>query len=400
MARQKALIVYPHLVRGVDWHVAYSIRNQDTGKMFRRKIYKGLDQCETKKEKEALGAKLVKEYTEKIKMGWRPWISDDTAVYEDQVMYANEAAISTRKKASIITVRTYVSHFLRWKKAELQKKSYETYQSKLRLFVLYLEKKKLADYSVTTYNPDIISDFLQHLVKKKKLSRVTIGKYVQILHSFFEFLKKHKKLPMDNPVSGIQRIGIIKDEAPAAMPPEIRKVLGEKISKEDPQLWLACMVIYYTALRPGRELRLLKIENINFFSKTITVRNYYAKTLRTETIDIPDQLYNQFLELGLDKLPKHYYVFGREGRPGEFFLNKHHMRLRHNKFRDDLSLPDDVKFYSWKHSGATELWDAGTNIYEVQRHLRHKSVTSTEEYVKKRLGQRSNKIKHSFPEIK
>jgi integrase len=73
--------------------------------------------------------------------------------------------------------------------------------------------------------------------------------------------------------------------------------------------------------------------------------------------------------------------------------------MRFNKFRDELNLSKEIKFYSWKHSGASELKDAGANMYEIQRHFRHKSVTTTEQYWRKRLGGTKDNIKKSFPDI-
>ncbi len=75
------------------------------------------------------------------------------------------------------------------------------------------------------------------------------------------------------------------------------------------------------------------------------------------------------------------------------------MSKRFNEFRDKLKLPISIKLYSWKHSGAQELAAQGASIYELQRHLRHRDLTTTEMYLKKRIGQRSNMIKHNFPSI-
>ena len=71
-----------------------------------------------------------------------------------------------------------------------------------------------------------------------------------------------------------------------------RRKLQKEIEIENPQLWLACCFIYYTAIRPGTELRLLKIKQINFDTHSITVINEMAKGKRTETVDIPAQCKN------------------------------------------------------------------------------------------------------------
>jgi integrase len=70
----------------------------------------------------------------------------------------------------------------------------------------------------------------------------------------------------------------------------MRKDLIKLIEKEDPLLFMAICFIYYAAIRPGTELRLMKLKQINFNSATITVYNFLSKNGRTEVVDIPDQL--------------------------------------------------------------------------------------------------------------
>jgi site-specific recombinase XerD len=67
-------------------------------------------------------------------------------------------------------------------------------------------------------NNDLIVDFLKDLFENKALARKSIEKYQQILFSFFNYLIDKKKINMHNPVLNISRIGIIKDEAAAAIP--------------------------------------------------------------------------------------------------------------------------------------------------------------------------------------
>lgn len=86
-------------------------------------------------------------------------------------------------------------------------------------------------------------------------------------------------------------MGKIVDMSAAGVPESIRRILKNEIEKENPQLWMACCFVYYTAIRLGTELRFMKIKQINFDSRTITVLNGLAKNRRTETIDVPDELY-------------------------------------------------------------------------------------------------------------
>jgi len=118
---------------------------------------------------------------------------------------------------------------------------------------------------------------------------------------------------MENPVTNISRIGLIKDESPAAISIEIRTKLQQRILYEDPQLWLAICFIYHSAIRPGTELRLMKLNQINYNSKTIVIGNYLAKNGRTEVVDIPDQLYDLIVnKWKLQDYNQNLYAFGKQ----------------------------------------------------------------------------------------
>ena len=79
------------------------------------------------------------------------------------------------------------------------------------------------------------------------------------------------------------------------IPERERTILAKEIQEKDRQLWLACCVQYYSALRPGQEVRLLRIRDINFQMGCITVRSDSAKGERTDTVDMPEQLLEEFV---------------------------------------------------------------------------------------------------------
>ena len=266
-------------------------------------------------------------------------------------------------------------------------------------FIFISRKKKITDKPVTYYTNDVIIDFLRYMVEKRGLSRMTLRKYEELLYNFFRFLML-KKVIGKNPVFDIPKMGIIKNEAPAAIPQYMRLMLRKAIAPADPQLWMFICFMYYMAIRPGNELRLMRLNRINYSSKTVIIYSDTLKSNETRAIDIPDNLFDLIVnEWRLQTYDQTLYVFGKSGIPGEDHPGKNSMYNRHATFRKRFGLPKAGTLYSWKHSGTQELADNGASIYEIQRHLRHRDITTTEMYLKKRIGQRSNMIKHHFPLI-
>lgn len=401
MARQKKDIIYPRLKTqkgnlNADWHVEYSLRNPVSGKMERKRIYEGFKEIPTYEGRMAHGEKLIKEYTLKIKNG--EITLSNQIEYTDQLLFDTTSNRVRQKVAEKYSYRVLASKFLLYKQSEIQEKTIQTYRSKLRLFGEFLNKVGLETKDIIAIKNKHVLSFLKDSADDG-LARLTIEKYQQILFTFFKWVIEVQRVEMPNPVMHVARMGRVVDESAPAITEPVRALLKKHIEYADPQLWLACCIQYYTAIRPGTEMRMLQLKNINMEMHTITIRNYLAKNLRTEIVDIPDQLYILLLDWNLENYAPNLYLFGSGRGPGEKPVGKNTLRVRFNKIRDELKLSKEVKFYSWKHSGALELKNSGANMYEIQRHFRHKSVTTTEGYWRKRLGGSGDNIKKNFPSI-
>ena len=404
MPRKKAIIILPRLndrggILAKQWFVEYSCRNPHTDEMKRFRIYEGFSELKTAEERYVHANKIITEVTEKLQNDGSPF-DKPTVIYEDEIMYSHAARIWGKEKKSIVTIRSYLSEFLLEKKDELIKHSYQTYQSKFRIFCSWMEIKKLDKIHVSFITNQHIIEFLKYVSNHNQLSRRTVSKYRQMLHCFFEWLIRNKGVIDRNPVYGIPQIGKIKDESPCPIPDQEREVLKVYMKAKDPQLWLVCLFEYYCAIRPHEELRHLKIGDINFESHTITIRNDIAKNHLTETVDIPDQLFEEITKTyKLHEYPQDYYVFSLNRQPGPVHLGKSNFRNRFYEIRKVLGLSSKYKLYGFKHTGASKLVDAGASTCELQRHFRHKSITTTEAYFRKNLGLKSKKLKSDFPDI-
>ena len=86
----------------------------------------------------------------------------------------------------------------------------------------------------------------------------------------------------------------------------------ELIRKEDPQLWLAIQFEYYCFIRPGKELRFMKIGDIDFARGIIDVDAIRAKTDLERFPTIPIVFLKELRETyQLHREPKDFYVLGK-----------------------------------------------------------------------------------------
>lgn len=405
MARRKAVLILPVLNdRNKDltkqWYVEFSYRSPLNDKLIRVRYSKNLNivlnsEAETIKQRYINANSYIKEISKKLKAGWLP-SDDDQRIYNDEIAYSNVAKIFGRRYKAKNNIRVASSQFLIWKKPQVKAKTYSSYVSKMRQFTFWCEKNKFGDVDIPYIDNDIVKRFFVSLTEKN-LDKVTVEKYRQNLFNLFEYLKNEKKIK-ENPVYNVL---IPKKKVDNAARPLLRgdmtKLLAV-IKKNDPQLYLACLFQYFTALRPGAELRLLKIKDIDFDNSSITVNEVNAKRTRHETVDMPIQLNELCIKTYLLRtFNKEFYVFGRFKTPGDKPVGKNTLRNRFNSFRDALNLPKHYKFYSMKHTGAGRLLESGASIVEVQRHLRHLSIEDTQHYIVRHFGERNEKVINHFP---
>lgn len=385
--RTKNLISFPKFNRkGGDlskkWYVEFAFVAPD-GEQQRYRVYSGLSSG-TVEERDLVGEKLVVFYTEYLKSGEYLNTKPNLNPLKEKETFRpeNKQWMQAHKE---LLVRSLIDRFLKHIKPTVRIKTYQDYKCKLAMFADYVEHD-LNNIPITSFNRAAVFPFFESLAIERKLCRQTIIKYMQIVRVFFNWCEDAGFREYEtNPVKRIPKMGKVIDCSPGVFDKSDRERLRDAIKPKEPWLWLACEMLYYCAIRPGTEMRLLKVGDIDLYHKTICVRAELAKNKTTEFVGFPDDLLQHMLSLNLDMYDKNLYIFGRYGSPSITPMGKNTMRNRFNHYRELLRISDDKKFYSWKHSGALSAIENGATIYEVKDQLRHSSITTTEEYLKKRV---------------
>lgn len=397
---RKKIATKPKIVESSSgrWYVYFQIRDPRTGKMRPYKSEKGFKSLKTREAKIKHGERLSKELLKKLQTGWMPW-RDPDSIYEDQINYKKETDSYSSQRKSSDSIRRLLSDYLAEKKGSLKKKTYQTYQSRLRAFNQFVEEKGMSDYDISCIDNRVVLEFFHQLINEKELDMVTVKNYKIIMTNFFKYVLTRRPL-MVNPVYNIPKGKKLTDNAPRPILESDMERLMLLIKKNDPQLYLACMMQFFCAVRPGTELRMLKIKDFNFFTKTITINSVDAKTSARRVIGIPDQFYNLLvIEYKIQNYDREYYLFGKTGKPGTRPVGINNFRYKFNHYRDTLGLSSDYKYYSMKHTGACYLINQKEfTIKDIQKHLGHKDINSTNRYIENIQGTLSEKLKSSFPD--
>lgn len=274
--------------------------------------------------------------------------------------------------------------FIAERRISLSSRSYEGEVSKFRRFEKWLCEHKLNGVSLRKITNRDISMFFVEIANE--LDRPTCQKYFLTIRLLWSYASKigevKKEIPFDLVVFPPKKA----DYSPDLIPKEVFDVMMADIRINDPQLYLASMIEYYAFIRPGRELRLLKTDDFNFDQGYIRITEDHAKTGKQRYATMTPELMNICKWYGIDVAQSGLYVFGSKGRMSHRHIGINSLAARFNVFREKYHLSHRVKFYSFKHTGMTDMLNAGVPLLAVQGQAGHDRLTSTQHYAKKYAG--------------
>lgn len=381
------------------WWIELGYRDPRDGKMKRKRYQDGFAELRTKKAREAYADELIKSLLAKLERGWIPPDDDSVnqVVYVDELEYHQAAQVYGRKRKANKNIRFYASDYITLIKNSKAKKTFESYRGKIRYFIHWLEKNKLVENDLSTFDNAVILRFFDHLIIDRRLAGKTVSKYQVNLFQFFKYLIGRKVL-VENPVKNIEIPETDEDFAAVPFLDEDMELILPVIRREDPQLYLAALLQYFCFVRPGNELLTMRIKQINFSAQSISIPKNVAKKRRERTVELPTQLYNLMVEQGIQHFGKELFLIGPHGRPGTRQIGVNTLRERFNKIRDQLGLSKSYKWYSFKHTGAGKLLESGATIAELMNQLGHTDIASTYRYIRRHFGERSERVRNNFPD--
>jgi integrase len=295
-----------------------------------------------------------------------------------------------------MTVEELAPELLVEKEMTTVHKTFITYIHHIKVFVDW-QKENDVNVPIRKITKEQMRDYFQYLANEKHLDRDTIDKFYMHIKAVFKYaIKKGEATTIPFDLVAFPRK--VKDQSADVIQPDHLRTLLIEIKEKDPQLFLACMIQFYCFIRPGRELRFLKVNDIYLDDGLIKINQFNAKNHKEQIVTMPQQLIDICYEYGIDKADKNLYIFGPKGKYATKPVSENMLRFRFNKFKKALNLPNGYKFYSFKHTGASMLHKSGISMRELMDQLRHTRLSATEHYLKKHTGIINDRIRYNFPD--
>jgi integrase len=256
-------------------------------------------------------------------------------------------------------------------KLDLRKRTKDTYRTSVRLFAKHFEGRALS----TVKEKDAFG-FVAAL--RLKYADTTTKNNISHLKAV---LKHTECRAFDNLHS---TYNIQESEFNYPFADYEREQLENHLKTKYPALFIFTRFIFYGFIRPA-ELRQLKVSDIDLNTRTIKIPASIAKTKRTAAVPIIKPLLELIINEKLTRHSGNKYLFGRGLVPSFEKSKVNEATNQHNKACKEIEIYIERKtvLYSWKHTGNIQAFLAGMDIRVIQMINRHKSIQTTEIYLRK-----------------
>ena len=362
---------YPKLHTGGKWYVDFYAYDPADGKMRRKKYH--LDNIEKIKERRKRANELIESLTKLLREGWSPWVDADS----------NRAY--TLLEEALNKYEAFVERMPKYK-------TRKSYTSRLNILRKYNEQRLLPIRYVYQFDTAFVSDFLDYIFLDREVNPRTRNNYRQWCQSLAAFFVE-KQYMKSNPVETIKdiaEIGKKRQPLTAAM----LKQLESHLRESHPYFYLACMMEYYTFIRP-EELSHIKLEDISIKEQSVFINASVSKNKRDGKVGLNDKIIKFMIELGVFQHPNDFYLFGpKVSRPSATRSDSEMFRRKWNTLvRKGLGWSDCYQFYSLKDSGLRDLANA-EGIVIARDQARHTDVSTTNKYLQGRDAAVHEETKH------
>ena len=357
-------------------YVSFYARDPLSGKLKRKKYMVG--RFRKGKERNFMVAQIIANIYNKVSNGWNPWVKSNktrgyTPIGEVLSLYSVHLEKSYRKKL-------------------LKHKTYIDYSSRLKRVREYIESRVLTIVYAQDIDVFWCNEFLDYILYDRDDSARTRNNYRTWLSTFCAWMVKKAYIDI-NPVEQVSTIKESEKERQPLSPDDMNK-LARYLRRENEFFYLACLMEYYTFIRPV-ELVQLRLRDISIKEQKIFISADVSKNKKDANVALNDKILKLMIRLNIFRYPGNCYIFGKDFRPSDERADSRIFRDEFAKVRTALNFPDHYKFYSLKDSGIRDLMnDEKSGVIIARDQARHSSVAVTNLYAQGKNTPVHDEAKH------
>lgn len=341
------------------WYIEYYVWDQAADKLRRKRMVLAQNSAKARRLEAARYIALI---DSRLREGWI--LNPRTPAPKD---------ITTH---SLLTEA--VAYYLLYTKNTTSARTWRGYTSDFKHLLSFLEEHGLSRIKIKDFSSMSAHRWLDWLTIYKKIANRRRNNLKAVASTMFNFYVERHILGT-NPMHGIAKLPTVSQKHRPFAEEDIVRYKAHCL-QHDPQLWLFVNFIYYCMIRPGVELRCLKVGDI--LPKTIQIRGENSKNKTSQHIRIPAALEAMISSYGIRQAPADYYVFSLGG-PGPHCVGRNYFYKKNLAVLQALNIQDGAHdLYCWKHTGVIALFKRTQNIELIREQCRHSDIGTTQEYLR------------------
>ena len=268
----------PTLHKGVRWFVDFTSLDPARGLMRRKRYY--IKDSLSVSEKKRRASEIMDVLTKQLAQGWNPWVTDDESrgfVYFDNCL------------------ERYLDYVDRMDR----KKTRQSYRSRVNILREFITSQVNPIKYAYQFDIGFCNDFIDWIYLDRESSPRTRNNYRGWLYGLAEFLIARKHINT-NPVEHI-KVMPEHEKYRKDLTPEMLNQMSNYLCRNDKSFFLACLMQYYTLIRPG-ELSHLKIGDISLKKQTVFVSHEFSKNHKDAEVGLNKIIIKLMLDLEVFKL--------------------------------------------------------------------------------------------------
>ena len=152
------------------------------------------------------------------------------------------------------------------------------------------------------------------------------------------------------------------------------RILLNQIKQFNYNLYLCCLLTYGCLLRPHQEIRLLNWRDFSDDLSYINLTGDKVKSKRNRIVPVP-----KYIRKMLKKGENHNNIFSNNEQP----YNKSYFSLIWRRFKRHYpTIEPSVTIYSFRHSGAIDIFKRTGSITKLQKAMGHSSINVSLTYLR------------------
>jgi integrase len=343
------------------WIIEYRILNPITGRLERQRIK--FQKIRKRQRNDQAARKVGKTYcnaiNEKLESGWTPYNDLKNSKTFHKLTDVLKAFINDKE--------------LDYKNKILRYDSIRTYRSQLSMLLEWISKEN-ASMQVVKFDKETGQRYLDYVYRTKEVSPRTWNNYLVFLRTLWAWMVENNYCSEN----------VFQKIKPKAKTEKERVIIPEHWSNKiityfrqnNPVMELICGLVYNSFMRPSEICR-TQLKNIHLESNAIYLPGDKTKNSHSRWCLLPPHLSELIRNMHLEKYSDNNYLISTGLKPGKTKVKSWAIDKEWIKMRSVIDLPTEMKLYSYRDTGITDLKKQGfSNLFisTITGHLNSEEI--------------------------